>query len=692
MKSFVFILVTLFSAFSLRAQTEPSKQPAERPAPIEQNPPPLDAKNMDTSVKPQDDFYLYANGGWLKGNPVPPEYSRWGSFDELTEKNNDALHKIAEKAANTHVDAKTAPEVQKVGDYYASGMDEKTIGAERIRPLEEELKRIDAIKNRADVLKAVAHLHTTGVGAFFEFGSGQDEKDSTREIAQAAQGGLGLPDRDYYTKTDEDSKKKRAAYVEHVTKMLTLLGEPASKATGDAKKIMAFETSLAKASRTRVELRDPQKNYNKMSQADLQKLTPNWNWADYFVAINLAEPGDINVGQPEFFKAANAAFTSTSIEDWKTYLRWHLINAAAEDLSDDFVNEDFTFKEGVLRGTKQIKPRWKRVVASTDEGLGDALGKLYVADYFPPEAKARALEMINNLKAALADRIKTLDWMDEPTKQEALKKLAAMNVKIGYPDKWRDYSLLKIDRGPYVLNTMRAANFEVNRELKKIGKPVDRTEWGMTPPTVNAYYNANMNEIVFPAGILQPPFFEPKADDAVNYGGMGAVIGHEMTHGFDDQGRQFDASGNLRDWWSPESAAKFKDRSQAVVQQYSEYEPIPGVHINGEMTQGENIADIGGVKLAYAALQKALEKNPQAREQKIDGLTPEQRFFLGWAQVWRANQREQDLRLRLNTDPHSPTRYRCNGPISNMPEFAKAFNLPEDCPMVRPPDKRVNIW
>jgi putative endopeptidase len=683
MKSFVFILVALFCASSLRAEPQPQ---------IEKNPPPLDPKNMDTSVKPQDDFYLYANGGWLKGNPVPPEYSRWGSFDELTEKNNDALHKIAEKAANTHVDAKTAPEVQKVGDYYASGMDQKTIGAEGIRPLEEELKRIDAVKNRADVLKALAHLHTIGVGAFFEFGSGQDEKDSSREIAQAGQGGLGLPDRDYYTKTDEDSKKKRAAYVEHVTKMLTLLGEPASKATGDAKKIMAFETSLAKASRTRVELRDPQKNYNKMSQADLQKLTPDWNWADYFVAINLAEPGDINVGQPEFFKAANAAFTSTSIDDWKTYLRWHLINAAAEDLSDDFVNEDFTFKEGILRGTKEIKQRWKRVVGSTDEALGDALGKLYVADYFPPEAKARALEMINNLKAALADRIKTLDWMDEPTKQEALKKLAAMNVKIGYPDKWRDYSLLKVDRGPYVLNTMRAANFEVNRELKKIGKPVDRTEWGITPPTVNAYYNANMNEIVFPAGILQPPFFEPKADDAVNYGGMGAVIGHEMTHGFDDQGRQFDASGNLRDWWSPESAAKFKDRSQAVVQQYSEYEPIPGVHINGELTQGENIADIGGVKLAYAALQKALEKNPQAREQKIDGLTPEQRLFLGWAQIWRANQREQDLRLRLNTDPHSPTRYRCNGPISNMSEFAKAFNLPEDCPMVRPPDKRVNIW
>src|SRR6266567_3779232 len=607
MKSFVFILVTLFSAFSLRAQTEPSKQPAERPAPIEQNPPPLDAKNMDTSVKPQDDFYLYANGGWLKGNPVPPEYSRWGSFDELTEKNNDALHKIADKAANTHVDAKTAPEVQKVGDYYASGMDEKTIGAERIRPLEEELKRIDAIKNRADVLKAVAHLHTTGVGAFFEFGSGQDEKDSTREIAQAAQGGLGLPDRDYYIKTDEDSKKKRAAYIEHVTKMLTLLGEPASKAADDARKIMALETFLAKASRTRVELRDPQKNYNKMSQADLQKLTADWNWADYFKEINLAEPGDINVHQPEFFKAANAAFTNTSIDDWKTYLRWHLINAAAEDLSNDFVNEDFNFSGGVLRGTKKIKPRWKRVVASTDEALGEALGKLYVAEYFPPEAKARALEMINNLKAALADRIKTLDWMDEPTKQEALKKLAAMNVKIGYPDKWRDYSLLNIDRGPYVLNAMRAANFEVNRDLKKIGKPVDRTEWGMTPPTVNAYYNSNMNEIVFPAGILQPPFFDPKADDAVNYGGMGAVIGHEMTHGFDDSGSQFDGKGNLREWWTKEDRKNFDERAACVRQQFDGYEVEPGLHENGKLVLGESIADLGGLSISYAAYEKAIE-------------------------------------------------------------------------------------
>jgi len=691
MKSYI-LIVALLSALSLQAQTESPTRPAHSVSPVNQKPPPLDPKNMDTSVKPRDDFYLYANGGWLKRNPVPPEFSRWGSFTELEEKNTEALHEIAEKAANTHADVTTAPEVQKVGDYYASGMDEKAIEASRIQPLEDELKRIDAIKDRADVLNTIARLHTIGVDAFFEFGSGQDAKDSTRDIAQAHQGGLGLPDRDYYTKTDEDSKKKRAAYVQHVTKMLTLLGEAPGKAADDAKKIMGLETSLAKASRTRVELRDPQKNYNKMSQADLQKLTPDWNWADYFKAINLTEPGDINVGQPDFFKAANSVFNKTSIDDWKAYLRWHLIDDAATELSKDFVNEDFNFNQGVLRGTKEIKPRWKRVVASTDGALGEALGKLYVADYFPPEAKARALEMINNLKAALADRIKTLDWMDEPTKQAALKKLAAMNVKIGYPDKWRDYSLLKIDRDSYISNAMRAANFEVNRELKKIGKPVDRTEWGMTPPTVNAYYNPLKNEIVFPAGILQPPFFHPKADDAVNYGGMGAVIGHEMTHGFDDQGRQFDEVGNLRDWWSKKSAEEYDKRRKAVVDQYSAYQPLPGKHINGELTQGENIADIGGLKLAYAALQKALDKNQQAHEQKIDGLTPEQRFFLGWAQVWRANQREDDLRLRLVTDPHSPTHYRCNGPISNMPEFQQAFNVPDGSPMVRPADKRVNIW
>jgi putative endopeptidase len=685
MKIIISSIAALLCAVSLHAQSEPQKSSPKSNAPT----PTLDSKNMDTSVKPQDDFFLYANGGWIKNTEIPPEYSRWGSFNQLIEQNNDALHKITEKAAKTPANSKTAPELQKVGDYYGSGMDEKAIDAARTKPLQDEFNRIDAIKDRNDVLKEIAHIHSFGGNVFFRFGSGQDDKDSTREIAQAGQGGLGLPDRDYYTKTDDASKKIRDQYVAHVTKMLTLLGEPAAKAGDDAKKILAMETSLAQASRTRVELRDPQKNYNKMKQSELQALTPDWNWVDYFKEINLSEPGDINVRQPDFFKAGNTTFTSTPIDDWKAYLRWHLINAMAPELSKDFVNEDFSFKETTLRGTKQIKPRWKRVVTSTDGAIGEALGKLYVADNFPPEAKARALELVNNLKEALADRIKTLEWMDEPTKQEALKKLAAFTVKIGYPDKWRDYSLLKIDRGPFVLNAIRADNFESNRELNKIGKPVDRTEWGMTPPTVNAYYNPNMNEIVFPAGILQPPFFYAKADDAMNYGGIGAVIGHEMTHGFDDQGRQFDATGNLRDWWSPESAAKFKERSQAIVTQYSEYEPLPGLHVNGELTQGENIADLGGVKLAYAALQKAQAGKPQP---KIDGYTPEQRFFLSFAQIWRSKQRDEDLKLRLNTDPHSPAHYRTNGPLSNLPEFAKAFNLPDNSPMIRPPDKRVNIW
>ncbi|PYL80429.1 MAG: hypothetical protein DMF21_08970 [Verrucomicrobia bacterium] len=610
----------------------------------------------------------------------------------MIENNNDALHDITEKAENTQVDPRLAPETQKVGDYYASGMDEKTIEAMRIGPLEDEFKKIESIKDRSELLKEIAHLHSIGVDALFEFASGQDAKDSTHEIAQAVQGGLGLPDRDYYTKTDAASKKLRDQYVEHVAKMLTLTGEPAAIAADHAKKILALETKLAEASRTQVQLRDPQKNYNRMPLRHLQDLTPDWNWSDYFKSIDLLEPGDVNVHQPGFFKAADQVFKSTPLDDWKAYLRWHLINAAAQELSKDFVDEDFNFKDRTLRGTEKIKPRWKRVIASTEEAIGEALGKLYVAFHFPPEAKARALELVNNLKEALADRIKTLDWMDEPTKREALKKLAAMRVKIGYPDKWLDYSLLPIDRGPFVLNAMRAAKFETTRELNKIGKPVDPTDWGMTPPTVNAYYNPNMNEIVFPAGILQPPFFYANADDAVNYGGIGAVIGHEMTHGFDDQGRQFDAAGNLRDWWTPQSAAKFKERSQAIVKQFNEYEPLPGLHVNGELTQGENIADLGGVKLAYAALQKALDKNPQEREKKIDGLTPEQRFFLSFATIWKSKQRDEDLKLRLNTDPHSPARYRVDGPFSNLPEFQKAFNIPDGSPMVRSADKRVKIW
>src|SRR5260370_5814220 len=460
------------------------------------------------------------------------------------------------------------------------------------------------MKDRQDLLKEIAHRHRIGVGAFLGFGAGQDAKDSSRDIAQAGQGGLGMPDRDYYTKQDADMKEKRQKYVAHVTKMLTLSGDPADEAAEDAKKILVLETKLAEASRTRVELRDPIKNYNKMGVRQLQDLTPDWKWSDYFNSINLLEPGDVNVHQPEFFKAMNNLFKSTALDDWKAYLRWNLINATAPYLSKDFVDEEFDFNERVLRGTQQNKPRWKRVITSEDGDIGDALGKLYVGFYFPPEAKERALELVNNLKEALADRIKTLDWMDEPTKKEALKKLAAMNVKIGYPDKWLDYSLLEIDRGPFVMNTLRSEKFAADRDLQKIGKSVDRTDWGMTPPTVNAYYQPTMNEIVFPAGILRPPVFSPKRDAGVTYCASAAAIGHEMTHGFDDQGRQFDAAGNLRDWWSKKSADEYNKRRKAVVDQYSEYTPLPGQPVNCELTQGENIADIGGSKLAYPALQK----------------------------------------------------------------------------------------
>src|SRR5438132_4566169 len=683
MKSFLATIISLFCAFGLLAGPQPQ---------IAQNQPPLDPKNMDTSVKPGDDFFRYANGAWIKRTEIPPEYSRWGAFNELIERNNDALHVIAEQASKTQVDPKLAPETRKVGDYYASGIDEKTIEAMRTKPLQDEFNKIEMIKDRQDVLAEIAHLHTISVNAFFDFGAGQDAKDSTRDIAQAVQGGLGMPDRDYYKKQDADIKQKREKYIAHVTKMLTLVGESADKAADDAKKIMALETKLAEASSNLVQLRVPIKNYNNMGVRQLQDLTPDWKWSDYFNKINLLEPGDINVRQPEFFKAANNLSKSTPIDDWKAYLRWHLINATGPYLSKDFVDEGFDFNDRALRGTQQIKPRWKRVIASEDDEIGEALGKLYVGFYFPPEAKARALELVNNLKEALADRIKTLDWMDEPTKKEALKKLAAMNVKIGYPDKWLDYSLLQIDRGPYVLNAVRAGKFEADRDLQKVGKPVDRSEWGMTPPTVNAHYNPNMNEIVFPAGILQPPFFYANADDAVNYGAIGAVIGHAMTHGFADQGRQFDAVGNLRDWWSKQSAAEYDKRRKAVVDQYSEYQPLPGLHVNGELTQGENIADIAGVKLPFTPMQKSIDKHPEPRTKKIDGLTPEQRFFLSFAAIWRSKIRDEEQKLRLNTDPHSPAQFRVNGPLSNMPEFQKAFNVPDSSPMVRHADKRAKIW
>lgn len=646
----------------------------------------IDSKNFDPTTKPQDDFNQFANGGWMKANPIPAAYSRWSAFHELDENNNMALRVILERAAK----AATPTAIEKqVGDFYASGMDLEAINRAGITPLQPELDRIQAAKTLAEVQAAVARLHRWGVHAPFNFTSEQDPKNSSLMIAAGGQAGLGLPDRDYYLRDDEKSKKLRGLYVAHVGKMLALAGDSTAAAEAGAQSVMRLETALAKGSKTNVELRDPVANYHKLTPAELEKLTPHFDWKAYFAGIGLPKAGDMDIGQPEFFQALDKLWTETPIADWQIYLRWQLLHATAPYLSTAFVDENFSFYGKTLTGTSELRDRWKRVLDAVDGMLGEALGQLYVAEHFPPESKMRMLKLVENLRTALRDRLKTLEWMDEPTRAAALRKLEAFGVKIGYPDKWIDYSALKIDRGPYVLNVMRGTEFAFQRELAKIGKPPDRGEWGMSPPTVNAYYNPSMNEIVFPAGILQPPFFDGKADDAVNYGGIGAVIGHEMTHGFDDSGRQFDAEGNLKDWWSQESADRFKERSAGIVKQFNAYVAIDELHVNGELTQGENIADLGGLKIAYAALQKALVG---ASREKIDGYTPEQRFFLSWATGWRTNQRPEALRLQVNTDPHSPAKLRVNGPLSNLLEFATAFDVPEDAPMRRSAADRVTIW
>ncbi|HTB81403.1 MAG TPA: M13 family metallopeptidase [Opitutaceae bacterium] len=647
----------------------------------------IDPRNFDPAAKPQDDFYQFANGGWLKANPVPPEYSRWGMFEQLEEHNETALRSLLEHAA---AQAATGSPIERmVGDFYASGMDEAAIKAAGIAPLKPELDRLAAIKTAADVQAALSHLHTLGIGAGFTFGSEPDPKDSTMVIASNGQGGLGLPDRDFYFRTDDRSTRLRVSYVAHMTRIFTLAGEQPETAQTDAQAVMQLETALAKGSKTRVQLRDPVANYHRMTVGELQKLTPHFDWKAYFAVLGLADPGSLDAGQPEFLQAFDAELAAEPVAAWQAYLRWHLLHAAVSYLGSDFVDANFAFYGKTLSGLQKLRERWKRVLATVDNGVGEALGQLYVSAYFPPEAKARALQLVQNLRTVLRARLQTLEWMDEPTRAEALKKIDALNVKIGYPDKWRDYSSLTIDRGSYVLNVFRAQAFEVRRDLAKIGRPVDRGEWQMTPSTINAYYDPQMNEIVFPAGILQPPFFDAHADDASNYGGIGCIIGHEMTHGYDDEGRQFDAHGNLRDWWTPESAARFQQRSAAIVKQFSGYVAVDSLHLNGELTQGENIADLGGVKLSYTALEKVLAGQSHA---KVDGFTPEQRFFLSFASIWRNNIRPEAARLHVQTDPHSPGRFRVIGPLSNLPEFFSAFDVPEGAPMRRPENERVVIW
>jgi len=646
----------------------------------------FDTANLDKSCKPCDDFYRFAMGGWMKANPIPPEYSTWGSFTVLLDKNQQNLRGILEAA--TKANAPAGSNERKIGDFYASCMDTAAIDAADVKPIEEEMLRIAQMKGAVDLQAEIAHLQSIGVDAMFRFGSRQDAKDSTQVIATVVQGGLGLPDRDYYTRDDEKSKKLRDDYAKHVAKMFELAGDAADKLAAEAATVLTIETKLAQASMSNVDRRDPNKTYHRMKLVELQTLTPEFSWEKYFAATGHAQFTETNVGQPDFFKTLDAQLTSTPLEDWKTYLRWQLLDTTAARLPERFVAEDFEFHGKLLRGAKEIQPRWKRCVTATDRNLGEALGQVYVEKYFPPEAKAKALEMVHNLIAALHEDLQTLPWMSPETRAQATAKLTAFGVKIGYPDKWRDYSALKIDRASYMQNELHGAAFEFQRQLNQVGKPVDRTEWGMTPPTVNAYNRSSMNEIVFPAGILQPPFYDPKADDAVNYGGMGAVIGHEITHGFDDQGSKFDAKGNLKDWWTPEDAKNFKERATCVSEQFDGYEVEPGLHQNGKLVLGESIADLGGLTISYAAYERSFAGKPRPADK--DGFTPEQRFFLGWAQVWGANTRPEYARLLTNTNPHPLPQFRGNGPLSNMAEFAKAFGCKKGDAMVR--EKVCKIW
>jgi putative endopeptidase len=648
----------------------------------------VDLAALDKTCKPCEDFYHFANGTWLKKNPIPASYPRWGRDDELTERNREHLRDILETAA-ANAKQPAGSNAQKIGDFYASCMDETRINADGAKPLAPEFAKIAAIQSTPELQAEIARLQGLGVSALFEFGSTLDEKDSTQVIGGADQGGLGLPDRDYYTKTDDKSKQIRQKYVDHVAKMLTLAGDDSAKAASEAKTILDLETKLAEASLTRVEMRDPVKTYNKMSRPDLRTLTPNWAWDTYFQEIGYTNINSVDVSAPKFFEAISQQLKATPLDDWKTYLRWHLVNSTAPFLSQTFVDGDFNFKGRVLVGTTELLPRWKRCVSATDRRLGEALGQLYVEKYFPPQAKARALAMVNQLIAALRDDLTTLPWMSPATRKQALDKLAAFTLKIGYPDKWRDYSAYHVDRGPYVLNQMNGAEFAFKRDLNKIGKPVDRTEWEMSPPTVNAYYDPEMNEIVFPAGILQPPYFDPNADDASNYGAIGSVIGHEMTHGFDDEGRQFDAKGNLRDWWTPEDLKNFNERAACIEKQFDNYTVEDNLHENGKLVLGESIADLGGLTLAYRAFQKTQEAQHPA---PIAGFTPDQRFFLAFAQSYAENDRPEYQRLITNTDPHPLSSFRAIASPSNMPAFAKAFGCKEGDGMVRSGASHCQIW
>ncbi len=645
--------------------------------------PVLDVSSMDKSIDPCVDFFAYACGGWIRKNPIPPDQSSWSVYGKLQDENEAQLHSILEGAAASG--GERAPYLQKIGDYYASCVDEKGIEEQGTTPLKEPLAAIEKLTAKRELADLVTDM--VYQGALFRFRSDQDYGDSTQVIAEADQGGLGLPDRDYYVKEGAKSEKLRRAYVAHVRKMFELLGDNPRVAVLKAKMVMRIETELARSSMTRVERRSPKNLYHKMSTEELERLSPEFPWKTYFTKVGLPGLNSLNVETPLFFQKMNKEIQKENIGAWKAYLRWHLVHANARFLSSAFVNEDFNFFGKTLQGREQPRPRWKRCVEDVDNDLGEALGRAYVETYFSAEAKQKALTMVTEIEAAMQEDIRALPWMSSETKKSALEKLHAVKNKIGYPDRWRDYSTLEIKRGDEMGNVQRARKFEFHRQLAKIGDPVDRLEWGMTPPTVNAEYDDQRNDINFPAGILQPRLFNPESDAAPNYGNTGGTIGHELTHGFDDEGRQFDAQGNLRNWWSEADGREFDNRARCVSDQYSKYVIVDNLKINGKLTLGEDVADLGGLLLAYMAWK---QHTTEQKLEPIDELTPEQRFFIGYGQSWCGSVRDEEKRMRAAVDPHSPDKYRANGVVTNLPEFQKAFQCKTGTPMA--PETRCRVW
>ena len=644
--------------------------------------------NLDQTANPRDDFYQYACGGWMKANPLTDEYSRFGSFDQLAENNRSQIKSLIEDLA--HQQSQPGSVAQKVGDLYNIAMDSTKLNADGVAPIKGYLEKIEALDNRAVLSECVAGMHRDGFGPFFGLYVGADDMNSSMNMAQLYQGGLSLGEREYYLDNDEHTKEIRAKFEEHVDKMFQLAGFTAGEAQKAAADVMKVETRLAENSKSAVELRDPHANYNKITVAQLKKEVPGINWDAYFTTIGLKDLKDVNVGQMAEIKTVADLLTKENMDVLKSYLQWNVINTASSYLSDDFVAQNFDFYGKTLSGTKEMQPRWKRAVSSVNGVLGEAVGQMYTDKYFPAAAKERMVKLVANLQKALGERIQGLEWMSEETKAKALEKLAAFHVKIGYPDKWRDYSSLEIKNDSYWENIVRSNHFDYDKMIAKAGKPVDKDEWLMTPQTVNAYYNPTTNEICFPAGILQYPFFDMNADDACNYGAIGVVIGHEMTHGFDDQGRQYDKDGNLKDWWTAEDAKNFQERAQVLVGYFNNIQVLPDLKANGELTLGENIADHGGLQVAYQALQKAMAENPLGNDE--NGFTPTQRFFLSYANVWAGNIRDEQIRLQTKSDPHSLGRWRVNAALPHIGMWYEAFGVKDGDALYLPVEQRASIW